>query len=72
MEACSICFENNCELSLPHCQDQFCKTCLKRYFEYKVKESWGLEVQKFYCPVCNDHLPYNLVAQVSNKKGDLD
>ncbi|KAI9297116.1 hypothetical protein K502DRAFT_323451 [Neoconidiobolus thromboides FSU 785] len=54
---CSICFDKNQELCLNRCRDQFCRDCFNRYVKEVVNNSWGLNVTKIKCPVCQDVLP---------------
>lgn len=30
-ESCSICFDRHCDFNFPHCQDQFCTSCIQQY-----------------------------------------
>ncbi|KAJ9051902.1 hypothetical protein DSO57_1039416 [Entomophthora muscae] len=57
MHRCSICFDANQELCLNRCRDQFCRDCFNRYVKEVVNNSWGLNVTKIKCPVCQDPLP---------------
>ena len=53
---CSICFDAPFDFCLKGCKDQFCKQCFERYVSELVRNSWGLNVQKVTCPVCQDVL----------------
>ncbi|KAL1922727.1 uncharacterized protein VTP21DRAFT_9103 [Calcarisporiella thermophila] len=57
MQRCSICFDAQLDLCLTFCRDQFCEECFKRYVTEVVKSSWGLNVTKIKCPVCQDIIP---------------
>jgi len=67
-EMCSICFENRCDFCFPVCGDQFCSTCIKRYFKEVVNNSWGLAGCKVKCPVCYDILPKEVWTKYAEKK----
>lgn len=57
LHRCSICFDTQQELCLNRCRDQFCRDCFNRYVKEVVNNSWGLNVTKIKCPVCQDKLP---------------
>ncbi|KAF9431859.1 hypothetical protein BGZ76_011611 [Entomortierella beljakovae] len=54
LQRCSICFDSRLEFCLEICRDQFCRDCFQRYVKEVVSNSWGLNVTKIKCPVCQD------------------
>eukprot|EP00126_Sphaerothecum_destruens_P010326 Sdes_comp20717_c0_seq2m16430 len=63
-EACSICFHNRCDFSFPVCQDQFCRSCIKKYFTDKILSSaWGITPVVLTCPVCYDKLTDDVISK---------
>eukprot|EP01135_Chromosphaera_perkinsii_P004247 Nk52_evm36s272 gene=Nk52_evmTU36s272 len=63
-EACSICFHNRCDFSFPKCQDQFCRSCINKYFTEKIRScSWGLTSLTLTCPVCYDEIADEVVGR---------
>ncbi|KAF9122797.1 E3 ubiquitin-protein ligase arih2 [Mortierella sp. GBA39] len=54
---CSICFDSRLDFCLEMCRDQFCRDCFQKYVKEVVSNSWGLDVTKIKCPVCQDPLP---------------
>jgi hypothetical protein len=54
---CSICFDRCCEFSLPKCQDQFCRECMRHFLEETIRnKAWGFATLDIKCPVCYDLL----------------
>ncbi|KAG0227569.1 Ankyrin repeat and IBR domain-containing protein 1 [Actinomortierella wolfii] len=49
LQRCSICFDARLDFCLEHCRDQYVKEV--------VNNSWGLNVTKIKCPVCQDIIP---------------
>ncbi|KAG0018131.1 E3 ubiquitin-protein ligase arih2 [Entomortierella chlamydospora] len=54
LQRCSICFDARLDFCLEFCRDQFCRDCFQRYVKEVVSNSWGLNVTKIKCPVCQD------------------
>ncbi|KAF9111136.1 hypothetical protein BGX27_005344 [Mortierella sp. AM989] len=54
LQRCSICFDARLDFCLELCRDQFCRDCFQRYVKEVVSNSWGLNVTKIKCPVCQD------------------
>ncbi|KAG0359801.1 hypothetical protein BGZ54_009820 [Gamsiella multidivaricata] len=54
LQRCSICFDARLDFCLEYCRDQFCRDCFQRYVKEVVSNSWGLNVTKIKCPVCQD------------------
>ncbi|KAG0006900.1 E3 ubiquitin-protein ligase arih2 [Modicella reniformis] len=54
VQRCSICFDSRLDFCLEYCRDQFCRSCFQRYVKEVVSNSWGLDVTKIKCPVCQD------------------
>ncbi|KAG0243250.1 hypothetical protein BGX31_010972 [Mortierella sp. GBA43] len=54
LQRCSICFDARLDFCLEYCRDQFCRSCFQRYVKEVVGNSWGLDVTKIKCPVCQD------------------
>ncbi|KAK3809547.1 MAG: hypothetical protein J3Q66DRAFT_287953 [Benniella sp.] len=54
LQRCSICFDARLDFCLEFCRDQFCRNCFQRYVKEVVSNSWGLDVTKIKCPVCQD------------------
>ncbi|CAD8078235.1 unnamed protein product [Paramecium primaurelia] len=49
-ETCLICYDNlNQPYQITSCQHQFCKVCLKEYFEQRIDEK---NIDDFTCPLC--------------------
>ncbi|KAG0284825.1 E3 ubiquitin-protein ligase arih2 [Linnemannia gamsii] len=57
LQRCSICFDSRLDFCLEMCRDQFCRDCFQKYVKEVVSNSWGLDVTKIKCPVCQDPLP---------------
>ncbi|KAF8937832.1 E3 ubiquitin-protein ligase arih2 [Haplosporangium gracile] len=57
LQRCSICFDSRLDFCLELCRDQFCRDCFQKYVKEVVSNSWGLDVTKIKCPVCQDPLP---------------
>ncbi|KFH72436.1 hypothetical protein MVEG_02727 [Podila verticillata NRRL 6337] len=57
LQRCSICFDSRLDFCLEYCRDQFCRDCFQRYVKEVVSNSWGLNVTKIKCPVCQDTIP---------------
>ncbi|KAH7046137.1 hypothetical protein BKA57DRAFT_395980 [Linnemannia elongata] len=57
LQRCSICFDSQLDFCLEMCRDQFCRDCFQKYVKEVVSNSWGLDVTKIKCPVCQDPLP---------------
>ncbi|KAG0342141.1 hypothetical protein BG000_006647 [Podila horticola] len=57
LQRCSICFDSRLDFCLEYCRDQFCRDCFQRYVKEVVSNSWGLDVTKIKCPVCQDVIP---------------
>ncbi|KAF9929977.1 hypothetical protein BGZ67_006021 [Mortierella alpina] len=57
LQRCSICFDARLDFCLEFCRDQFCRECFQRYVKEVVSNSWGLNITKIKCPVCQDTIP---------------
>ncbi|KAG0257090.1 E3 ubiquitin-protein ligase arih2 [Mortierella polycephala] len=57
LQRCSICFDARLDFCLEFCRDQFCRDCFQRYVKEVVSNSWGLNITKIKCPVCQDTIP---------------
>ncbi|KAG0329793.1 hypothetical protein BG004_002246 [Podila humilis] len=57
LQRCSICFDSRLDFCLQYCRDQYCRDCFQRYVKEVVSNSWGLDVTKIKCPVCEDTIP---------------
>jgi hypothetical protein len=66
---CSICFDRNCEFSLPNCQDQFCRECMRHFLAEVVRNAaWGLARVEIKCPVCSDELTREVWSRYADRQ----
>jgi hypothetical protein len=66
---CSICFDRYCEFSLPQCQDQFCRECMRHFLEETIRsKAWGFATLDIKCPVCYDPLTKDVWTRYADIK----
>ena len=66
---CSICFDRNCEFSLPNCQDQFCRECMRHFLAEVIRNAaWGLARVDVKCPVCSDELTWEVWSRYADRQ----